>query len=617
MPQHPASEATAPTEPQRPTRVPFAPWRLRGLVRGSELGLVVLAMATGCLAGVAVSAMGLAAQALREGLYGLAHGARLSAAPALASPLLALVPALGGLALGLLVLAAARLRGARRRPVIDPIEANALHGGRMSLRGSLYVAVQNVLSNGCGASVGLEAGYTQIASGLASRLGLAFEMRRGDLRTLVGCGAAAAIAAAFGAPLTGSFYAFELIIGTYAIATLTPVVAAALCGSLVARAFASGPPLVDLPGTAEALGRGFTGTETLPALAIGLACAGLGILVMRGVTLVEALVRAARIPATAAPALGGLGVGGLALLAGPQVLSGGHGALHLHVSGGGAGLGLAALAVLFAAKAAASAISIGSGFRGGLFFASLFLGALAGKIFFALAALVLPGTLGLSPTDCAVIGMSALAVAVVGGPLTMTFLALEATGSLPVTGLVLAAVIVASLTVRKTFGYSFATWRFHLRGESIRGAHDIGWIRSLTVGSLMRRDLKPVPLDTPLQAFLRAHPLGSPSRVVVADAEGRYAGIVTVPEAHAAARETEGEAPRLADILRQRDTFLTPELNAKQAAEAFDRTESEALAVVDDARQRRVVGLLTESHTLKRYSEELDRQRRAMVGETV
>lgn len=76
-------------------------------------------------------------------------------------------------------------------------------GGRMSLRDSVLVAVQTLISNGFGASVGLEAGYTQAASGLASRLGLDFHLRRGDLRVLVGCGAAAAISAAFGAPLTG------------------------------------------------------------------------------------------------------------------------------------------------------------------------------------------------------------------------------------------------------------------------------------------------------------------------------------------------------------------------------------------------------------------------------
>lgn len=596
-----------------------APGRLRGLVRGSEIGLALLAAVIGCASGVAVSGMNLVAQGMREHLYGLSHGTRLSASSALASPWLALVPALGGIVLGLTVLAIGLRRG-KRRPVIDPIEANALHGGRLSLRDSAYVAAQNVLSNGCGASVGLEAGYTQLSASIASRLGLAFEVRRGDLRTLVGCGSAAAIAAAFGAPLTGAFYAFELIIGTYSIATLTPVVVAALCASLVSRALVSGPALAAIPEAGSSFAAAVSSLDTIPSVALGLVCAGLGIALMRGVTLVEQAVRATRLPQAAAPALGGLGVGLLALTLGPQVLSGGHGALHLHVSAEAPAYGAAGLALLYAGKATASALSIGSGFRGGLFFASLFLGALAGKIFYALA----PGlaSFGLMPPDYAVIGMSALAVAVVGGPLTMTFLALEATGSFPVTGLVLVAVIASSLAVRKTFGYSFATWRFHLRGESIRSAHDIGWIRNLTVGRLMRREIRPVRVDMPLAEFLRAHPLGSPSRIVVVDGAERYAGIVMVPEAHAAmrddaARDDEGEPRTLADILRHPRDFLTPEMNAKEAAAAFDRTESEALAVVDDARTLAVIGLLTESHTLKRYSEELDRQRQAMAGEGV
>jgi CIC family chloride channel protein len=189
------------------------------------------------------------------------------------------------------------------------------------------------------------------------------------------------------------------------------------------------------------------------------------------------------------------------------------------------------------------------------------------------------------------------------------------TGSFPVTGLVLASVIASSLTVRKTFGYSFATWRFHLRGESIRSAHDVGWMRSLTVGRMMRKDIRPVPLDTPMATFLRAHPLGSPSRVVIVDEHDRYAGIVLVPEAHARAAENGGETPRLADVVRYPGSFLLADMTVKQAATAFDGAESEELAVLDGSQSRRVIGLLTESHTLKRYSEELDRQRRAMLGE--
>ncbi len=471
----------------------------------------------------------------------------------------------------------------------------------------MLVAVQNVISNGCGASVGLEAGYTQISAGLASRLGLSFELRRADMRVLVGCAAAAAIAAAFGAPLTGAFYAFELIIGTYAIASLTPVVTAALAGpscrgrsSGTRRSSPSGPPR-----------RSARPTTCRPSGSADRA--GLGILIMQGVTLVEEGVRRTRVPPLARPVLGGVAVGVLALVATPQVLSAGHGALHLNLTEDGAAIGAGGLIALFLAKALASAISIGTGFRGGLFFASLFLGALAGKIFVMLApplvAMVLP------PATYAVVGMSALAVAVIGGPMTMTFLALEVTGDFPIAGLVLVAVIASSLTVRKTFGYSFATWRFHLRGESIRSAHDVGWIRTLTVGQLMRREVRTVRTDTTLAAFRRAFPLGSGTQVVAVDQAGLYAGIVLVAEAHAAPIDDKAAETCVADLLRYRDEVLVPQMNAKDAVALFDKAESEALAVVESRDAARVIGILTEKHTLKRYSEELDRQRRASVGE--
>src|SRR6202012_4631468 len=107
---------------------------------------------------------------------------------------------------------------------------NALHGGHMSLSDSLRLTGLTVLSAGGGASVGLEAAYTQLGAGIASRLGRYLHLRRGDLRTLVGCGAAAAIAAAFNAPLAGAFYAFELIIGSYSAAVLAPIrIAAPSC----------------------------------------------------------------------------------------------------------------------------------------------------------------------------------------------------------------------------------------------------------------------------------------------------------------------------------------------------------------------------------------------------
>src|SRR5690242_15238782 len=186
------------------------PQSLRALVRAREAGLIALSALIGLIAGLVVAAMGFGVAAMHTILFGVRWGDRLSALTQIDPNAALLVPTLGGVLFGVALWILVRVRPGRE---IDPIEANALHGGRMSFRGSLIVALQTVWSSGVGASVGLEAGYTQMASGLAASLGRGFHLRRADQRVLVGCGAAAAIAAAFGAPLAGAFYAFELIIG--------------------------------------------------------------------------------------------------------------------------------------------------------------------------------------------------------------------------------------------------------------------------------------------------------------------------------------------------------------------------------------------------------------------
>ena len=211
-----------------------APRRLRAFVRAHETSLIILAAIVGIIGGLAVAAMSMAVEVLHVLLFDLEMGDRLSSQYRIEPLRALLVPSLGGLFLGLAFLLLLRWRPARE---IDPIEANALHGGRMSFRGSVIVASQTVWSSGVGASVGLEAGYTQLASGLAASLGRGFHLRRADQRIMVGCGAAAAIAGAFGAPLAGAFYAFELVIGGYTPASLTPVGVAAVTGYFVAHSF--------------------------------------------------------------------------------------------------------------------------------------------------------------------------------------------------------------------------------------------------------------------------------------------------------------------------------------------------------------------------------------------
>jgi len=342
------------------------------------------------------------------------------------------------------------------------------------------------------------------------------------------------------------------------------------------------------------------------AATIGLLAAALGILLMRGVALCETLFVRLRVRPALRTTIGGLVVGLLAMVT-PQVLSSGHGALRLS---GVFTLSLWTVAAILVLKIAASIVSLGSGFRGGLFFSSLLMGALGGDLLAIALTMAWPSG-HFDPNAYALIGMSALSASVVGGPLTMTFIALETTGDLWLTTAVLIAVIISAQMTREVFGYSFATWRFHLRGETIRSAADIGWMRELTVGKMMRRDLRTAAAAGTVGAFRDAFPVGSTTYVIAVDDDKRYAGMVRVADAHAA-EVSPGETVR--DLLHYANDMLLPGMAIKDAVLAFDRAEAESLPVVDSYLDRRVVGLLTEAHALRRYSAELERRRQELVG---
>jgi CIC family chloride channel protein len=570
---------------------------LRRQFRANDLWFIGLATLVGLLAAGLTLLQGSLAHSLQSWLFALAPDERLSAADSL-SPSQLLVLPLGGLLVGLVTLAARR----RKRPLVDAVEANALHGGRMSMRDNLIVSLQTLLSNGFGASVGLEAAYAQMGAGSGSQLGRILRVRRSDMRTLVGAGAAGAIAAAFGAPLAGAFYAFEIVIGAYTPSALAPVAAAALGGAFLAEAMGAPPYLLPAASAYQLEPRDYA-----IYVALGLTCALIGIAVMRLVAGIERGIGKINLPIWGRPVIGGLLLIPLALYS-PQVLSSGHGALHLDISGSNT---LQFLATLLVLKCLASGISLGFGFRGGLFFASLFMGALVGA-FFAIGLNQLVGESWVDATSASLVGMAALAAAIVGAPMTMAMLILEGTHDFVLASAVMAAVLVANTVVRQAFGYSFSTWRLHLRGETIRSARDVGWVRNLSAGKMMRKDANHTPDSTSVAEFRRRFPLGSTQRVVLEDDAGHYAGIV--PLAFIYGDRIRADAA-VAEYAQNKDAALSADTDIVSVMHAFDTTQTDELAVVDG--ERKVLGVLSEGFVRKRYAEELEKRQRELMGERI
>ena len=565
------------------------------------MALILLAGVLGLGAGLSVVILRVSVTAIHSALFGIPWGGHLSDGFSLDWWQVVFVPCVGGLVVGG---AAWVIKRRRPRETVDAIEANALFGGRMSLTDSLNLALLTVLSGGCGASVGLEAAYTQVGAGLCSNVGSRLSLRRDDMRTLVGCGAAAAIAAAFDAPLAGAFYAFELIIGNYSIGNLAPVLLAALSGTFVAREFL-GEDLAFATSRAVHL----TTTDYLLFVPEGLGAAGLGMIVMQGVTATEQWMRRQAIPPWVRPPIGGLVVGIVALIY-PRVLGSGHGGIvaNLHFT-----FDLPYLCGLVAAKIAASAISIGVGFRGGLFSSSLFLGTLFGGAVVMSLNVVAP-SFDADPLVYTLVGMGAVGAAIVGAPITMILLVLESTRDFAATVGVTVGVIAATVAVRRWFGYSFATWRFHLRGLKITGAEDIGWIDSLTIGRVMRRDGKTVPTEMSVAAMRKAFPPGAIPQLFATE-DGRLVGTIDPADLWAPDLGGIPEEVSAADLMLPVEATLLATDNLQSSLKKFSEAKLEILPVVEDPDGLQLIGYLTEAEALKSYSRELERHRSDTIGE--
>jgi CIC family chloride channel protein len=575
---------------------------LKREIRSNEFVQIAACAVIGSVVGISVTIISNLVQLLHKLAFAISGSARLSTGIGVDHMRILIVPALGGLVLGILALATERFA---RGDIVDPIEANALYGGRMSLLDSLRLTGSTIISNAAGASLGMEAGYTQLGSGLFSAIAGYFSLRRSDRRIFVTAGSAAAIAAAFNAPLAGTFYGYELILGSYAPGAIAPVTVAAVCGTLSERFLGETEPLVTLSGSAPI----HMLTYVLFGV-MGVLAAGIGVLAMTTVTATERTLKGWGIPDWLRPCVGGFAISAIAAFD-PQVLGSGHGGIQYHFAVSWA---LLPLSLLLVAKLLASAISVGSGFRGGLFSSSLFLGCVFGGVFARIVGYIDP-SLGVQYPAFLLVGMGSVAAAIVGAPFTMVFLVLESTGDFPMTVGVLVSVIASATIVRLTFGYSFSTWRFHVRGLTLRGAYDVGWLADLSVARLMRSDPKTAPTNMALRSLRAKYPPGSAKLVFAVAPDGHYAGWVDMAFAHDPQLDDAIDAGVVADLVQQPDIFLLPSENIRTALARFEEGQCEALPVLSARADPRIVGYVTEAYALRRYTQELERRSSAEVGQ--
>jgi CIC family chloride channel protein len=421
---------------------------------------------------------------------------------------------------------------------------------------------------------------------------------------MVGCGAAAAIAALFNAPIGGIFYALELVIGGYAVSAMVPVAVAAITATLTAHLVFDVNPIYYVV-TPPML----TTTDYFLFAGLGVAAAAVGVAVMRAATTVEAFFRWAAIPSWLRPALGGLAVAAVGMLA-PPVLGSGHGELTTTLT---SNLTFQLMVGLLLAKALASAISIGCGFRGGLFSASLLLGSFLGTAYWLVCFHFMPTRIAVH-SAYAVVGIGAVAASVVGAPMTMILLVFETTTDYTMTVGVALAVIIATIGTRRWFGYSFSTWRFHLRGVSLKGAYDIGRMYDLTVRRVLDRAILRVDGATRLAELPRLFHEQRQSLAFVQQPDETLIGVIDAAEI-TLKLAVPGEEEATAESAAHRPAkLLTPQDRLSTALAVLEAGQFDAAPVVMSPTDPRLIGCVHEADLLRSYIEEADRMRREDLG---
>ena len=578
---------------------------LRRVTSNVQVILSLLAVAIGLTAGLAAIGFRTIIDHVQRLGFGFGGEQMVTLVNTLPGWRIVLVPAAGGLLIGLFV--HFFMPGRRPQGVAEVIEANALRGGRMPLAVGLKTALVSAVSIGAGASVGREGPVVHLGASLGAWASKRLQLGRTASRTLLGCGVAAAVAASFNAPIAGTFFALEVVVGHYALTAFAPIVIASVIGTMVSRMYYGDFPAFILPKATT-----IASFWEFPAFALlGVVCAVMAIIFMRSVMWTEDMMDRTPVPRWARPALGGLAVGVIALVY-PHVLGVGYEATDAALS---ELYPLGLLVALVALKTAATAISLGCGFGGGVFSPSLFIGAMVGGAYGILATSAFPD-LSSGHGAYTIIGMGAVAGAVLGAPISTILMVFELTNDYAITIAVMIATSIASLITQQTRGHSFFTWQLARRGIAVKGGQDVGLLRTIKARDLITEDFETVAPEAPIATVrerLQRAPWGE---LFVTDADGHLSGVITFSDLHDAAFDTSLDATLVADdVARKHPTVLLADDDLESALGAYGASGETNLPVVEDRETMRLVGVAPQHEVMLAYQRALDQPHAEARGE--
>lgn len=504
-------------------------------------------------------------------------------------------PLIGALVVGALV--TLLVRGQRPKGIADVIKAVGLKGGEVSSRDGVASAFAAAVAIGSGHSGGREGPIVQFASALASKACRQLNIAPRRVRVLVAAGAAGGIAASFNTPIGGAFFAMEVLLGSFALESFAPVVAATVTATVVGQALLGERLALSLPAFELA-----SPVELVIYPALGVLCGGIA------VGLKEIYLRSARLwedvglPIWARPLPAGLLAGVFALLGIPAVMGNGY-AFVEHLLEGNAGPD-ALIVLVLVAKVATTALSAAGRTGVGVFAPTLFIGAIAGTLFGTFVQGLLPVTIA-PPGAYGMVGMGAVVAALAESPITMALMLFEMTGNYRIMLPVLLTIAVSGVVYRSLESGSLYVGQLWEVGVELPTKREELVMYELQVADVMRREVTALPVHAPFALLAEKFLQRRLRDVFVVDEEGRYHGLIDIQDVKGLLGEPHEELS-VDDVEREDVPSLLPNVPLADAMPLFFRHDLEELPVVDGG--GKLVGVLTERDVVAAYHREVLRK---------
>ena len=567
---------------------------LRRIIKNDQMILSILAVFVGATAGVGVIAIRESIDFIQGLFFGGTSENLIAIIYSLPWWQTLFTPTIGGLMVGLFIFYC--IPGRKPQSVAKVIEASALQSGRMSFRAGIGAAIASSVSIGVGGSVGREGPAIHLGATFGAWFARTLHLTRSMSQALLGCGAAAAVAASFNAPIAGALFAHEVIVGHFAMSAFTPIVISSVVGTIVSRVYFGDVPAF---GISE---QSLASFWELPAV-VGLGISGgiVAIIFMRTAMKTEDIMNKVPGPQWVNPAIGGFLIGLIALVF-PHVLGVGYEATDLALK---VQLSLYLMVSLIFLKILTTSICIGSGFGGGVFTPSLMIGAMLGGSYGIIVTGIFP-ELSSGPGAYTIIGMGTVSAAVLGAPISTTLIVFELTDDYPLTIAVMLGVVISNVVAQQFLGKSFFSWQLERAGLDLKGGFETTMLRGIKVQKLINRGVETVDVAASLQELRKKLQFSETGELFVLDRSGKLFGTVTLADLSEVAFDHDvNNLINAGDVARLNPPFLIVADNLETANKVINDSGEHFIAVVESYETMEFVGALYETEVMSAYNKAL------------